>query len=228
MAIGFDLDMTLVDSRAVSRRALQRLVGEHGHELDVDALMKRYGLPPASWLPAGTNLELFRRLQLEELPLTAPMPGARAAVTAVRRAGCRAVVITAAPARVAAPMLTAAGLAVDALHADGWGAGKAVPLYEERCWAFVGDHPDDMLAARRAGAVAVGVATGMAAPTGADVVLNDLSAFPEWLRAGAAAHRPHATGGGPRWDAHPRAQQPSPATARRARTGTRRARSGGS
>lgn len=228
MAVGLDLDMTLVDSRAVSRRALQRLVFEHGHELDVEALMERYGLPPAGWLPAGTNVELFRQLQLQELGLTAPMPGARAAVAAIREAGCRAVVVTAASASVATRMLTTAGLAVHAVHADVWGTDKAVALREERCRAFVGDHPDDMLAARRAGAVAVGVATGTIAPAGADVVLNDLNAFEEWLRAGAAAHRRHATGGGRRSDAHPPAQRPSPETARRARTGTPPARSGGS
>jgi len=181
MAIGFDLDMTLVDSRAVSRRALQRLVSDYGHELDVEGLMERYGLPPAAWLPAGTDLELFRQLQLRELSLTTAMPGAPAAIAAIRRAGCRAIVITAASAKVAAAMLTAAGLAVDRVHADVWGAGKAAPLHEERCWAFVGDNPEDMLAAHKAGAVAVGVATGTAMPTGADVVLTDLRAFPSWL-----------------------------------------------
>jgi phosphoglycolate phosphatase-like HAD superfamily hydrolase len=181
VAVGFDLDMTLVDSRAVSRRALERLVCEFGYELDIDALMARYGRPVSEWLPAGTDRGLFRRLQLEEIPLTEPMPGARAAVAATRGAGHRVIVVTAATTNVAERMLNAAGLEVDALRADVWADGKAAPLREERCWAFVGDHPDDMLAARQAAAVAVGVATGAAEPAGADVVLADLNEFPAWL-----------------------------------------------
>jgi hypothetical protein len=31
--------MTLTDSRPVSRRAVERLASEHGHDLDVEALM---------------------------------------------------------------------------------------------------------------------------------------------------------------------------------------------
>lgn len=194
MAVGLDLDMTLVDSRAVSRRALERLVTDHGCDLDVDGLMGRYGGPPAGWLPAGTDVGLFRRLQLEEISLTAPMPGASEAVAAIRRAGCRAVVITAARGDVADRMLHAAGLAVDGLRAGAWGAGKAPLLRAESCWAFVGDHADDMAAARQAGALAIGVATGTTPPSGADVQLDELSAFPAWLarRSRSARAQLHA------------------------------------
>jgi hypothetical protein len=43
-AIAFDLDMTLVDSRPVSQRALERLVSEHGAHLDIETLMSAYGV----------------------------------------------------------------------------------------------------------------------------------------------------------------------------------------
>jgi phosphoglycolate phosphatase len=181
VAVGFDLDMTLVDSRAVSRRALERLTIEHDHELEIDALMAQYGLPPARWLPRGTDLALFRRLQLQELSLTAPMPGARAALATVHRLGERAVVVTAASENAAAQMLSAAGLTADGLHANVWAEDKSAPLREEGCWAFVGDHPDDMAAAHRADAVAVGVTTGTVFPAGADVVLTGLHGLPAWL-----------------------------------------------
>jgi phosphoglycolate phosphatase len=180
-AIGFDLDMTLVDSRPVSRRTLERLVSEHGASLDVDALMSAYGLPLSRWLPAHIDGALFRTLQSQDIALAVPMQGAHAALDAVRQAGARNVVVTSAPHAIAAGMLRAAGLRVDCLRPDVWAAEKVKPLREERCWAFVGDHADDMLAARQAGMIAIGVNTGTSRPLGAQVELGDLRAFPSWL-----------------------------------------------
>jgi phosphoglycolate phosphatase len=183
-AVAFDLDMTLVDSRPCSERALHEMVARHRHDLDVEALMASYGLPLAQWLPPGTDHQLFRALQHESLPQVKSMPGAREALDSVRAAGARVVVITAAPAPIADAMLDLLDLAADALHAEVWASGKVAPLRSESCEIFVGDHPDDMQAARGAGAIAVGEATGVTPPLGADVVLDDLTHFPSWL-AGA-------------------------------------------
>jgi phosphoglycolate phosphatase len=180
-AIAFDLDMTLVDSRPVSQRALERLVCEYGAQLDIDTLMSAYGLPLPRWLPASIDGALFRTLQAQDIAVAVAMPGAGAALAAVRQAGARAVVVTSAPRAIALGMLRAAGLHVDGLHPDAWGAQKVEPVRAEKCWAFVGDHPDDMLAGRRAGAIAVGVNSGTSRPIGAQVELEDLTAFPSWL-----------------------------------------------
>jgi phosphoglycolate phosphatase len=177
--VGFDLDMTLVDSRPVSRRALESMAADC--DLDIDALMARYGLPLDAWLPAGADHATFRLLQAQGLTLAEPMPGAVAAVAAVRRSGDRVVVVTASQAAIVADMLDAVGLRVDAVHTAVWAMAKAQPLRRERCWAFVGDHAGDMDAARAAEAIAVGVATGTTAPVGADFELADLTAFPAWL-----------------------------------------------
>jgi phosphoglycolate phosphatase len=190
--VGFDLDMTLVDSRPVSRRALESMAGDC--ELDIDALMARYGLPLDAWLPAGADHAMFHLLQEEGLALAEPMPGAFAAVEAVRRSGDRVVVVTASQAAIVGDMLAAVGLRVDALHTGVWAAAKAGPLRRERCWAFVGDHASDMHAARAAGAIGVGVATGTTAPAGADVELADLTAFPAWFE-----EHSRATAGALRW-----------------------------
>lgn len=181
--------MTLVDSRPVSQRALERLVAEHDYDLDIGSLMARYGLPLSQWLPAGSDHALFRSLQAEDTSGAESMPGAPAAVAAVRRLGGRVVVVTAAPGEIAVEMLRALGIVVDGVRADVWAAGKVEPLREEKCWAFVGDHADDMSAARQAGAIAIGVATGMSPPIGADVEFEDLNAFAvafepaEWSRS---------------------------------------------
>jgi phosphoglycolate phosphatase len=180
-AIAFDLDMTLVDSRPVSQRALERLVCEYGAQLDIDTLMSTYGLPLARWLPASIDGALFRTLQAQDIALAVAMPGAAAALAAVREAGARAVVVTSAPLAIALGMLWAAGLRVDGLHPDAGGAQKVEPIRAEKCWAFVGDHPDDMLAGRRAGVIAVGVNSGTSRPIGAQVELEDLRGFPSWL-----------------------------------------------
>jgi phosphoglycolate phosphatase-like HAD superfamily hydrolase len=47
----------------------------------------------------------------------------------------------------------------------------------------VGDHADDMQAARDAGSLAIGVRSGTSPPTGADVDLGSLERFPAWLNA---------------------------------------------
>jgi beta-phosphoglucomutase-like phosphatase (HAD superfamily) len=75
-AVAFDLDMTLVDSRPTSRRALERLAREHGAELDVEALMSAYGLPLSRWLPDAVDFTLFRALQAQELARAVALPGA--------------------------------------------------------------------------------------------------------------------------------------------------------
>lgn len=185
-AIAFDLDMTLVDSRPCSERALQEMVARHEHDLQVEALMASYGLPLAQWLPPGTDHQLFRALQHESLAQVKSMPGAREALDSVCAAGVRVVVITAAPAAIADAMLDQLDLRADAIHSDVWAMGKIAPLRLESCGIFVGDHPDDMQAARAAGAIGVGVATGAIPPAGADVALDDLSHFPAWL----AGHSP--------------------------------------
>lgn len=179
-AVAFDLDMTLVDSRPVSQCALERLVGEHGYEFEVESLMAQYGLPLSRWLPPGCDHQLFRSLQMQGIADARPMHGALEAVEAVRRSGERVVVITAAPSAIAVEMLQAVGITADGLRADVWAVGKVEPLREERCWAFVGDHADDMSAARQAGVLAIGVATGISPPHGAHVDLADLSAFAGW------------------------------------------------
>jgi phosphoglycolate phosphatase len=91
--------------------------------------------------------------------------------------------VTAAPKKIASEMLAGVGLAADRLWTDVWASGKATPLRKDRCSAFVGDHPDDMSAARQAGAVAIGVATGTAPPIGADVFFETRREFPSWLSA---------------------------------------------
>jgi phosphoglycolate phosphatase len=128
------------------------------------------------------------------------MPGAREALAAVRALGGRAIVVTAKHEPNAKLHLTHLGIEADAVIGQLWAEAKAQALREYGAAVYVGDHIGDVRGARMAEAVSVTVPTGPCTADelraeGADVVLDDLTAFPEWLdtyRAGLAVPGPRA------------------------------------
>jgi phosphoglycolate phosphatase len=195
-AIGFDLDMTLVDSRPGIHAALLALAAETGRPVDADEIVAHLGPPIAEalapYFPAdelAATVDTFRALMaLVGVMNVRPLPGAAAAVAAARQAGYNVLVVTSKIRPLAVATLQHAGLEADAVHGDAFGVGKAVPLREHHATAYVGDHPADMLAAAEAGVAAVGVTSGSSTAddltgAGADVVLASLDDFPDWLRA---------------------------------------------
>lgn len=196
--VGFDLDLTLVDSR-------ERIISSYLHALrDVGAEVTREDLEPHLGIPLthtvaavapavdADALVLRYRHYYDDpaAPPTDPMPGARAALEAVRDAGGTTVVVSAKYTPAVHTALAEAGLVdlVDTAYGELFAQDKASALTSERASVYVGDHPGDMLAAAAADALAVGVATGAndeAALTaaGAHVALADLLAFPGWLSA---------------------------------------------
>lgn len=179
--VGFDLDQTLIDPRPGVRIALRAL------GLD-EALAELLGPPLEEWLPVGTDLDLYRATYQRSAQHVTVLPGAAEALAAVRSAGGRGVVVTAKRRDAATACLAGAGLAVDELHAAMWGEEKAAALLAAGATVYVGDHPLDMVAARMAGAYAVGVSTGPLVPAEADLLLADLTEFPTAL-AMARLHR---------------------------------------
>lgn len=195
--VGFDLDMTLIDPRAGIVEVFDVLAAETGIPLDGRAFVTRLG-PPLQHefvrygLDQVTIDALIARYRALTPPLVVPrtvaMPGAADAVKAVTSRGGRAVVVTAKFAPNAVAHLEHLGIEVDAVIGDLWSAAKAVALQEQGAEVFVGDHLGDITGARAADALAVGVATGPISAddlraAGADVVLEDLTRFPEWLES---------------------------------------------
>ncbi len=194
--VGFDLDMTLINSRPAILASFAELARETGTAIDLGAVDRRLGVKLddelAFWFPleqVDAAAELYRRhyLRLAD-EMTTVLPGAHEALAAVRAAGQRAVVITAKHPVSARPSLRAAGLAPDELFTLVHGPEKAAVLRRLGAVAYVGDSPPDMAAAVQAGARAVGVATGSftgkaLAGAGAEVVLDSLDAFPAWYRS---------------------------------------------
>ncbi len=200
--VGFDLDMTLIDSRPAIMAAWQAVAAETGVRIDLAEVDARMGIKleaeVAFWFPETAHASAaaaYRRHYVRLAPaLTTLLPGAGEALAAVRRAGERAVVITAKHAVSVQPSLAAAGLAPDEVFTHVHGPEKAAVLAVLAAAAYVGDTPADMAAARDGGAAAVGVTTGSFSAAelraaGADVVLGSLQDFPSWYEGFRADRR---------------------------------------
>ncbi|GLW12886.1 hydrolase [Microtetraspora sp. NBRC 13810] len=200
--MGFDLDLTLADTRAGITAAMEALALRLGVAIDPAVVVARLGPPLetelAHWLPAAdvpAAARLYREMYAGiAVPMTTLMAGAREAVDAVRANGGRVIVVTGKNAPDARRTLDALGLRVDAVEGSVFGAEKGTALASFGAAAYVGDHVGDIAAARAGGTVSVTVATGPYTAGelrdyGADVVLADLTHFGGWFdrwRTGAA------------------------------------------
>ncbi|MFU8870954.1 HAD family hydrolase [Micromonospora sp. SL4-19] len=194
LMVGFDLDMTLVDSRPGIAAAYRALTARTGVPVDVDAAVSRLGPPLrteiARWFPPEQVEEavaIYRELYpAYAITPSVPLPGAEAAIEAVHARGGRVMVVTSKIGRLAKLHLDHLGLAVDELAGDLFAEQKATALREHGATLYVGDHVADMTAAKTAGIPGVGVATGPCTQeelraAGAHTVLDDLTRFPAAL-----------------------------------------------
>ena len=193
--IGFDLDMTLVDSADGIAAAVCVALSEQGVRTTSEQVWPLIGLPleqimsrlgPRADAPGAVHRyrELYPHVGV---PLTRVLPGAVATLDAVRSApGGRVLVISTKIASAVTSVLAHVGLHADEVHGGLFAEDKAIALREAGAEVYVGDHPGDVSAARAAGALAVAVTTGphpahALHAAGADVVLPDLLAFTHWL-----------------------------------------------
>ncbi|HEX4977118.1 MAG TPA: haloacid dehalogenase-like hydrolase [Nocardioides sp.] len=198
LVVGFDLDLTLIDSRPGIAATLRALLGEHpvgaGVELDVDALCERLGPPLDHMLAPYYAADLlpdlvdrFRVLYPDHAVAASPaLAGAHEALAAVRRHGGRTVVVTGKFTPNAARHVARLGLEIDHLAGEVWGVGKAAVLREQGASVYVGDHVHDVAGALAADALSVSVLTGGCTAeelleAGTHAVLRDLGEFPAWL-----------------------------------------------
>ncbi|WP_245155822.1 HAD family hydrolase [Nocardioides sp. 503] len=194
LVVGFDLDMTLIDTVPGFGAVLGALGEELGVDFPVAEMTQRLGPPLETLLsghldqeaigPAGDRFrELYPAHAIDSVPV---LPGAHEALAAVRRHGGRTVVVTGKFTRNAQLHLDHLGLDVDVLEGWVWGVGKAEALRREGASVYVGDHVHDVEGALAAGVLSVSVVTGGCTreellAAGTDVVLDDLRDFPSWL-----------------------------------------------
>lgn len=196
LTVGFDLDLTLVDSMERIISASLRAFRDFGVEVRTEDLLPHLGnlfvntaasIAPA--VAADALMLRYRRYYDEvDAPRTMPMSGAAESLHSVRAAGGRTVVVSAKFIPAVHRALDEAGLTelVDAVYGELFAGDKAAALIAEGASIYVGDHPGDMAAARAANAYAVGVTTGAndwhaLEAAGADLVLPGLDTFATWL-----------------------------------------------
>jgi phosphoglycolate phosphatase len=190
LAVGFDFDMTLADTRPGIAAAFRELTAVTGTYVDDQAAISRLGPPLraelANWFPPEeieAAVTTYREIYVDyAITPTVLLPGAREALEAVRELGGRVVVVTSKLGRLAELHLKHLGITADAVAGDLFAEGKATALIEHGCGVYVGDHVADMVAARTAGVPGVGVVTGPCSAdelrdAGARLVLPDLREF---------------------------------------------------
>jgi phosphoglycolate phosphatase len=202
--IGFDLDMTLVDSADAIVACVAHTCAVYGVTVDEDAVRATVGLPLDQVFPDlmpevvyAEALEVYRAHYLSHgLAMQSLLPGAREALEAVTRDGFSVVVISAKKDSHVQAVLETVGLAdlVDEVVGERFAETKADALRERGALAYVGDHVGDVVGALGADAVAVAVATGPTsrdelAAAGADPILDDLTGFVPWWTSWVASRQ---------------------------------------
>ncbi|NYJ03297.1 phosphoglycolate phosphatase-like HAD superfamily hydrolase [Nocardioides thalensis] len=194
LVVGFDLDMTLIDTVPGFRDVLRALAGELGVELPIEEMTSKLGPPldlmlqphlaEAAIQPA---VDRFRALYPDHaIESVAAMVGAHEALAAVREHRGRVVVVTGKFTPNAQLHVDHIGFDIDHLEGKVWGVGKADVLRSEGASIYVGDHVHDVEGALAAGCVSVSVLTGGSTreelvEAGTHVVLESLDEFPAWL-----------------------------------------------
>ncbi len=192
--VGFDLDMTLIDSRPGIRATYAELCARTGAMIDLDVVTSRLGPPLevelSHWLSADevpAAADLYRALYPDiAIARIEVMPGAHETLAFLRSSGERSLLLTAKNERNARHHVEHLGLAVDDVVGDAWREGKAEVLLERGADVYVGDHVHDMEAGRIAGVLSIGVTTGPCSAqelrsAGADHVVDSLLEIPALL-----------------------------------------------
>jgi uncharacterized protein len=120
------------------------------------------------------------------VPPTPVLPGVHESLAAVRAQHGRVVLVTGKYAPNARLHVEHLRLDVDEIEGWVWGEAKGAVLREHGAVMYVGDHVHDVEGARAAGILSVSVLTGGCSraeleAAGTDVILEDLTAFPDWL-----------------------------------------------
>ena len=196
LVVGFDLDMTLLDTRPGIAATYRALIEATGVQIDVDLVVNRLGpgLPDemANWFPPAevdAAVRLYRSMYPSHaIESAVVLPGAREAVASVHALGGTVAVITAKIEPLARLHFAHVGFDIDQVVGNVFGPGKQQAITDLGVEIYVGDHVADARAATAAGpwVTAVGVTTGpcdaaQLAEAGASVVMADLTGFPGWL-----------------------------------------------
>ena len=193
--VGFDLDMTLVDSAEGITDALLKVFSDHGVQLTREDVGNTIGLPLDMVFPMWLPDESYEQL-LDEyrdhygkygIPKSTPLPGAHDALAAVHEFGGEVIVISAKKKDFVDRVVDVVQLEVDRTYGYLFAEHKGEVLRQEGASIYVGDHEGDIRAARAADALSFIVTSGpMTRPEleqhGPDVIVTSLTEFRPWLQ----------------------------------------------
>lgn len=192
--VGFDLDLTLIDSRHGMKATLDALALDTGVHIDSELAVLRF-LPfldkeLAHWFPAEEvpyAYERFKELYLDHgIDPTMSLPGAVETLTGLMDDGWEIMILTFRDSRAALRHLDHLAIPYTIVMGSAWQQGKDTVLKQSKPAAYIGDHVEDVRAACRAGVPAIGVTTGVygeeaLSEAGAHTVLSALSELPSVL-----------------------------------------------
>ncbi len=194
LVVGFDLDMTLIDTVVGFAATLDALGQELGVRFPTVEMTSRLGPPLDLMLQPHLAEEAiapavarFREIYPDHAIAPTPaFPGVAEALAAVRRHHGRIVLVTGKHTPNAQLHVDHLGLDVDVVEGRVWGPGKGEVLRRHGASIYVGDHVHDVEGALAAGITSVSVLTGGCSreeleAAGTHVVLDDLVAFADWL-----------------------------------------------
>lgn len=192
--VGFDLDMTLVDSAEGITDALVKVFADHDVEVSREDVRNTIGLPLDMVFPMWLPDESYEQL-LDEyrdhygrfgIPKSVALPGAHDALAAVHEAGGEVVVVSAKKKDFVDRVIEVVQLDVDRTYGYLFAEHKGAVLREERAAVYVGDHEGDIRAARAAEALSFVVTSGPMTREELeehqpDVIVSSLLEFRPWL-----------------------------------------------
>ena len=157
--VGFDLDMTLIDTVVGFAATLDALGAELGVEFPTAEMTSKLGPPldlllephlPADQIAAAADRfrEIYPDIAVTPTPA---FPGVAEALAAVRRHHGRIVLVTGKHTPNAQLHVDHLGLDVDVVEGRVWGTGKGEVLRRHGADIYVGDHVHDVEGAQAAG-----------------------------------------------------------------------------
>jgi phosphoglycolate phosphatase-like HAD superfamily hydrolase len=197
VVVGFDLDMTLVDSAAGIAACMTHVLAARGvTHVSREEMVATIGMPLDQalglWVPADALqqcvMDYREAFPTVGLPHVNLLPGALETLECLRTQHCTLLLISSRQTASVHTILDKCGIASHFSVVEGslFGEGKGHCLRKHQADLYIGDHPGDVQAAITAQCYCAAVASGPTLATdltaaGADTVLPDLTGFPAFF-----------------------------------------------
>lgn len=166
LTIGFDLDMTLIDTSSAIVYSVDKALNEIGYNSPSNLIESSIGLPMLETLEsllknpekARNVYERYQEIYFSDgFRLGTLLPGVEKTLKLLNQDGHKIVIVTAKRERLALRQLSFCNIPYDILKAGCFGKMKSKAMLEYSVEAYVGDHLEDFKAAKDAGVFFVGV-----------------------------------------------------------------------